>query len=104
VIYYGFEVLSPEDIERDRLIAEEISTINGYVPILTQNSTGGYSDWISEYLGIPAFTIEVGSPTLPTPIPLSAVPDAIERNTPVIPRLLEILKTNQGEEDESDSI
>lgn len=91
VIYYGFEVLSPEDIERDREIAEIISSINGYAPIKTENSTGGYSDWVSEYLGVPAFTIEIGSASLPTPIPLDVVPDAIERNRDVPVRMLELL-------------
>jgi len=91
VIFYGFETLTPEQIERDRLIAEEISAINGYLPTITSNSTGGYSDWVSEYLEVPAYTVEVGSPTLPTPIPLDVVPDAIERNREVPVRLLEIL-------------
>lgn len=91
VIYYGFEILSPEDIARDREIAEVISSINGYTPIKTENSTGGYSDWVSEYLGVPAFTIEIGSASLPTPIPLDAVPDAIERNRDVPIRMLELL-------------
>lgn len=94
VIYYGFETLSPEDIERDRRIAEVISSINGYVPIKTENSTGGYSDWVSEYLGVPAFTIEIGSASLPTPIPLDAVPDGIARNRDVPIRMLELL--NEG--------
>lgn len=91
VIYYGFETLSPEDIEGDRRIAEVISSINGYTPIKTESSTGGYSDWVSEYLGVPAFTIEVGASTLPTPIPLDVVPDAIERNRDVPIRMLELL-------------
>ena len=91
VIFYGFETLTPEQIERDRIIAEEISAINGYLPTITSNSTGGYSDWVSEYLQVPAYTVEVGSPTLPTPIPIDAVPDAIERNKEVPVRLLEIL-------------
>lgn len=91
VIYYGFESLSPEEIERDRIIAQEISAINGYLPIKTENSTGGYSDWVSENFRIPAFTIEVGNPDLPTPIPIEAVPDAIERNKNVPIRCLEIL-------------
>ena len=91
VIYYGFESLSPEEIERDKTIAEEISAINAYIPIKTENSTGGYSDWVSENFRVPAFTIEVGNPALPTPIPIEAVPDAIERNKNVPIRCLEIL-------------
>ena len=91
VIFYGFEALTPEEIERDRIIAEEISQVNGYIPTITSNSTGGYSDWVSVNLRVPAYTIEVGDPTLPTPIPLDAIPDAIERNKNVPIRCLEIL-------------
>ena len=91
VIYYGFEVLSPEELDRDRAIAEIISSINGYVSIKTENSVGGYSDWVSSYIGVPAYTIEVGAASLPTPIPLSAVPSAIESNKTVPAVLLNTL-------------
>lgn len=91
VIYYGFETLTPEQIERDKLIAEEISKINNYKPIKTENSTGGYSDWVSEYLEVPAFTVEIGPVSAPTPVPLEYVPDAIERNKNVPIKCLEIL-------------
>lgn len=83
VIYYGFEVLSDEQIARDREFADIISTINGYTPTLTENSVGGYSDWVSLYLGVPAFTIEIAPVSAPTPVPLEYVPDAIERNKDV---------------------
>lgn len=91
VIFYGFETLTPEQIERDRVLAVAISEVNGYLPTKTSNSTGGYSDWVSLNLEVPAFTVEVGDPVLPTPIPLDAVPDAIERNKNVPIRLLEEL-------------
>ena len=91
VIYYGFESLTPEQIERDKEYADIISSINGYTPLLTANSTGGYSDWVSMYLEVPAFTVEVGSPTLPTPIPIDAVPEGIELNKNVPLALLEQL-------------
>ena len=92
VIFYGFETLTPEQIERDRLIAQEISNVNGYLPTITSNSTGGYSDWVSLNLEVPAYTIEVGSPTATTPIPLDLVSDAIERNKNVPIRVLEVLE------------
>ena len=92
VIYYGFETLTPEQIERDRLIAETIAEVNGYIPIKTENSVGGFSDWISEYLEVPAFTIEIGPVTAPTPVPLEYVPDAIERNKNVPIVCLNLLK------------
>jgi g-D-glutamyl-meso-diaminopimelate peptidase len=96
VIYYGFETLTPEQIERDREIANIISGINGYTPIKTENSTGGYSDWVSLNLEVPAFTVEIGSVDLPTPIPLDVVPDAIERNKMVPERLLQYLNESEN--------
>lgn len=95
VIYYGFEVLSPEELARDRDIADVIASVNGYIPIKTENSVGGYSDWVSQYLGVPAYTIEVGSVNLPTPIPLSAVEPAIELNRDVPIVLLNTLNEMQ---------
>lgn len=93
VIYYGFETLTPEEIERDRNIADLISSINGYIPIKTENSVGGYSDFVSQYLGVPAFTIEIGPVTEPTPIPLELVPIAIEKNKTVPMALLDYLNS-----------
>ena len=94
VIYYGFETLTPEQIERDLQIADFIASINGYNPIKTENSVGGFSDWVSQYLGVPAFTIEIGSASAPTPIPLDLVPDAIERNKTVPEKLLGYLNNS----------
>ena len=91
VIYYGFETLTPEEIARDLEIANIISGINGYIPVKTENSTGGYSDWVSETYRIPAFTVEVGNASLPTPIPLDVVPDATTLNRDVPIALLEYL-------------
>lgn len=87
VNYYGFEGLTGEEIERDRIYAEYISTINGYQAIQTENSVGGYSDWAGLYLKVPAFTIEIGPISAPTPVPLEYVEDAYLKNREV-PRLL----------------
>lgn len=97
VIYYGFELLSPENLARDRQIAEFISTINGYTPIQTVGSVAGYSDWVSEYLGVPAFTIELAPVTAPTPITEEYIAPAFEANKDVAPRLLQYL--NEVEND-----
>jgi len=91
VIYYGFEILSPEELARDQEFAEFISSINGYIPIKTERSVGGYSDWASEYLKVPAFTIEIGPVTAPTPVPIEYVEPAFEVNKDVPSRLLEKL-------------
>lgn len=91
VNYYGFEGLTPEEIERDKILAEYISTINNYIPIQTENSVGGYSDWAGLYLKVPAFTIEIGPASAPTPIPLEYVEDAYIRNRDVPEMLLKRL-------------
>ena len=101
VIYYGFEVLSDAEIARDLEIANIISSVNNYVPIKTENSTGGYSDWVSQTYRVPAFTVEIGSADLPTPIPLSSVPEAIERNKEVPIVLLEYLNNQIKEGNEN---
>lgn len=80
VIYYGFEVLTPEQIARDAQIANEIAAVTGYVPIKTEASTGGYPDWVSLNFGVPAYTIEVGSPALAHPIGLQHLPGIFEKN------------------------
>lgn len=95
VIYYGFEGLESEEIERDRQLSEIISSVNGYTPIQTENSVGGYSDWAGIYLQIPAFTIELFSASEPTPVPTELVESAYLKNRDVIPLLLKTLK---GEE------
>lgn len=88
VIFYGFETLTPEEIKRDEEIANLISSINGYIPTKTVASVGGYSDWVSKYLKVPAFTIEIGPSSAPTPVPLEYLPDAIEKNKTVPKELL----------------
>lgn len=96
VIYYGFELLSEEELNRDEEIARFISTINGYTPIRTQNSVGGYSDWAGEYLKIPAFTIELAPVSAPTPVPTQYITPAFEKNKDVPIRLLEYLNEREG--------
>lgn len=94
VIYYGFETLSSTQLERDRNIANYIATINGYTPTKTEYSVGGYSDWVSEYLGVPAFTIEIAPVSAPTPIPIQYVPEAFEKNKDLPSKLLDYLNEN----------
>ena len=94
VIYYGFETLSQEQLERDKTIANFISTINGYIPTKTEYSVGGYSDWVSEYLGVPAYTIEIAPVLAPTPVPNEYLPEAFEKNKNVPSKLLDYLNEN----------
>ena len=96
VIYYGYDGLSENELNRDAEIAQIISEINGYIPTKTIASVGGYSDWVSEYLRVPAFTIEIAPAIVPTPVPLEYVEPAIESNKNVPPRLLEYLNNNEN--------
>ena len=83
VIFYGFETLSQEELERDRLIAEAISKVNGYAVTKTVGSVAGFSDWVSLYLGVPAYTIEVAPISSPTPVPLEYLDSAFDKNKDV---------------------
>ncbi|MBO7219535.1 MAG: hypothetical protein J6V40_06145 [Clostridia bacterium] len=83
VIFYGFDTLTADELNRDKNIAESISKINGYAVTKTEGSVGGFSDWVSLYLGVPAFTIEVGPISAPTPVPLEYLDTAFEENKDV---------------------
>ncbi len=91
VIYYGFETLTPAQTERDLNIANQLSQINGYEVIKTENSTGGYSDWVSQNLQVPAFTIEVGNPLIPHPIGEEYLPQIFEKNKDIPLKFLDII-------------
>ncbi len=80
VIYYGFTGLTPEQLSRDLYIAEAISGVTGYEVIRTQNSTGGYSDYVSRHFEVPAFTIEVGNYLIPHPIGVEYLNTIYEQN------------------------
>ena len=95
VIFYGFDVLNAEQMARDLNIARTIQNVTGYQIIKTENSTGGYSDWVSLYLGVPAYTIEVGNNNLPHPIGVDQLPIIFEQNKDVpLAVLNEINKLN----------
>lgn len=83
LIYYGFETLTESEIERDKIIAEQIAQVTGYSVVKTEKSTGGYSDWVSDNLRVPAFTIEVGSNEWAHPIGEEYLPIIFEQNKDV---------------------
>ena len=68
---------------RDEALAKKIGIITGYTPEKTQNSTGGYSDWVSMHLGIPALTIEVGNDDYNHPIGTDKLPEILAQNKDV---------------------
>lgn len=68
VVYYGYDNLPNDLINRDKLIAEKLASFLRYTPQKTCKSVGGFSDLVSEVLKVPSFTIEVGEDTLAHPI------------------------------------
>lgn len=59
---------------RDKKLAGTLARSTGYPLVKVKKSAGGYKDWCIECLGIPAFTVEVGSDTLTHPIGRNALP------------------------------
>lgn len=83
VIFYGFENESEQNINRDRIIGEELSALTGYPLVFTENSTGGYKDWCINTLKIPAYTIEVGDDSFEHPLQPELLPEIYQRNKDV---------------------
>lgn len=83
VIYYGFEGMTEQNLNRDKSIGEALCEITGYPLIFTENSTGGYKDWCINSLKIPAYTIEVGDEALNHPIEEEYLPEIFMRNKDV---------------------
>ena len=83
IIYYGFDGESDQDVDRDLSIGEALSETTGYPLVFTENSTGGYKDWCIQKLKIPAYTIEVGSDTIPHPLSEETLPEIYARNKDV---------------------
>jgi len=83
VIYYGFEVLNETNLARDLAIGEQLSETTGYMLVRTVASTGGYSDWVSQKLQVPAYTIEVGDPNIPHPIGIEYLDSIFDKNKDV---------------------
>ena len=96
VIFYGFDTLSQDELDRDKSIADIISQVNGYAVTKTEGSVGGFSDWVSLYLGVPAFTIEVGDSSLDHPIPLDGLDAAYELNKDVPITALKALNVEES--------
>lgn len=77
VVYYGYDELSFEELNRDKAIAEKLSTYLNFTAEKTIQSVGGFSDYISKICHIPSFTIELGSDNLNHPISPQFLPQII---------------------------
>ena len=92
VIYYGFEGQSEANRNRDLEIGNRFSELTGYPLILTENSTGGYKDWVIQKTTVPSYTFEVGDETLPHPLGIETLPEIYMRNNDVPLLALELAK------------
>ena len=77
-------------------LAKKIAKITGYAPEKTHNSTGGYSDWVSIHLRIPALTIEVGNDDYSHPIGPDKLPEILAQNIYVPRAVLQYVTCNQA--------
>ncbi len=90
VIYWQFGQ-EQSRLERDRHYAQAIAAATGYTLVDGSGSVGGYKDWCIDSLGIPSYTIEVGSDSLSHPLPYSQIHSIIDKNIDVPRRLLNSL-------------
>jgi len=67
----------------DRFIALKVAKITGYEAERPKNSTGGYSDWVSQHICIPALTIEVGNDDYAHPLGANKLPEILAQNIDV---------------------
>lgn len=68
VIYWRFGQRG-RTLRRDRGILRALCGSSGFAPAEAPHSTGGLKDFAVQYLGIPAFTVELGPDSLPHPLP-----------------------------------
>lgn len=78
VAFWGFECNKPYPQETERIIAP-----TGYGLFESTGSAGGYKDWFVATTSKIGITIEVGSPELEYPLPMTALPVMISQNADV---------------------
>lgn len=86
VVYYSFDDQSEEDEKRDYTLGKIIARETGYELMKSLGSAGGYKDWCVS-VGIPSFTIEVGSDALSHPIGETELPTIFEETKNVVASL-----------------
>lgn len=99
VIFYGFDALNEKELARDEYFANRLSAITGYQPVKTVESVGGFSDYVSLTMRVPAFTIEVGCDEHPHPIKKHNLETIFKQNYFVLQACIDLL--NEYEEKNS---
>lgn len=84
ILYWNFHTL-PQNLSRDKRLANIFTSFTGYRQVRPNNnpSGGGYTDWFITTFGRPAFTPEIGIKTGETNLPLSAFNEEWRRNKKV---------------------
>lgn len=88
VFYYGFSGQSKDSLEKQKKYIKIIKEENGYVPLFTKNSAGGYKDYCLMKLNVVGFTIEVGDNKIPHPIGLKHLKEIFMENKDIVLKLL----------------
>lgn len=86
-IYWQFNQ-PPKTLHRDKKYAQSMSAYTGYKLVSGEGSVGGYKDYCVQTLGIPSYTIEVGSDNLSHPFPYTELSKIIRQNEDLPRRLL----------------
>lgn len=81
VLYWTFHT-EPENLERDRKLADIFSEITGYGLVFPGEnpSGGGFTDWFIQEFDKPGFTPEISYYVGDTHVPLSVFPEVWRRN------------------------
>ena len=86
-LYWRFNQ-SPRRLERDKRYAQAIASYTKYKLVSGEGSVGGYKDWCVQELGIPAYTVEVGSDEFSHPFPYSQLSNIVKQNEDIPRRVL----------------
>lgn len=86
-IYWQFGQ-SPQQLARDKKYAQAIASYTGYKLVSGEGSVGGYKDWCIQELGIPSYTIEVGSDNFNHPFPYDRLSVIVKQNEDLPRKLL----------------
>lgn len=86
-----------ETLARDKKYAQAIASYTGYKLVSGEGSVGGYKDWCVQELGIPSYTIEVGSDNYEHPFPYNQLSVIVNQNEDLPRRLLNTVVRDKSE-------
>lgn len=98
-VYWRFNQ-SPRRLIRDKRYAQAIASYTKYKLVSGEGSVGGYKDWCVQELGIPAYTVEVGSDVFNHPFPYSQLTNIVKQNEDLPRRLLNTVARDKARLDE----